>query len=263
MNIIKREFKANLKSLIIWSVCISALIAVASVEFGTFKDMANVDEMLNSFPEELRIAFSFDVIRLDEPQGYYSFMGQYFMVMGVIFAALSGAKILSKEISKKTAETTFTLPVTRRYMIFMKLIAAIINCILLTSVTFGVSFAFFSSFDIGPEFVLSLFILSLLILFLQMLFILAGLFTSVLTKRHKRTGAIMASITVGVYMLSIIAKMGDKYEFLKYFTPFEYFSAIDIMQGNELKLYGFIVVPILIIVFFFMSFGLVEKKDIL
>lgn len=185
------------------------------------------------------------------------------MMMGAIFAVLLGTKILSKEISKKTAETTFTLPVTRRYIISMKLIAAIISCLLFSMVLFIGSYAVFSSFDIDKLFVQRVFIFSLFTLLIQILFVLAGLFASVLTKSHKRTGTMMASITVGIYMLSFIAKMGDKYEFLEYFIPFEYFNAIDIMHGNDLSLIGFIVVPLLITAFFLISFVLVEKKDIL
>lgn len=263
MNIIKRELKANLKSLIIWNAVFCLILIMASIEFNAFKDLANVDEMLKAFPPEFKAAFSFDVIRFDQPKGYYSYMAQYFMVMGAIFAVLLGTKILSKEINKKTAETTFTLPVTRRYITLMKLIAAIINCALLTFIIFAGSYAVFSSFDIDKLFVQRLVMFSLITILMQILFVLAGLFASVLTKSHKRTGTMMVSITVGVYMISFIAKMSDKYEFLKYFTPFEYFNAIDIMHGNELDLFGFIVVPILMAIFFFVSFGLVKKKDIL
>ncbi len=263
MNIIKRELKANLMSLIIWSVIISAILAMAATEFNAFKDIANVDEMLDTFPQAFRDAFSLDVIRFDQPQGYYSYIGQYFMMMAVIFATLLGTRILSKEISKKTAETTFTLPVTRRYIISMKLIAAIIHCILFTLIIFGMSYAVFSFFDIDKYFIGRLSLLMLFILLLQLLFVLAGLFASVLTKSHKHTGTMMTSIVVGVYMISFIANMSDRYEFLKYLSPFEYFPAIDIMHGNELGLYGFIVVSLLIIIFFSTSYILVEKKDIL
>ena len=263
MNIIKRELKANLMSLVIWSIVIAAILAIAAIEFDAFKDLANVDEMLDAFPQVFKDAFGLDMIRFDQPHGYYSYIGQYFMMMAVIFATLLGTKILSKEISKKTAETTFTLPVTRRYIISMKVIAVIIHCVLFSLIIFGLSYAAFSSFDIDRYFVERLFLLMLFILLLQLLFISAGLFASVLTKSHKRTGTMMASIAVGVYMISFIANISDKYEYLKYLSPFEYFPAIDIMYGNELGLYGFIVVLLLIITFFFTSFILVEKKDIL
>ena len=239
------------------------IIAMASTEFNAFKDMANVDEMLNAFPPELRSAFSFDVIRFDQPQGFYSYIGQYFMMMGAIFAVLLGTKILSKEINKKTAETTFTLPVTRRYMIAMKLVAAVISCTMFSLLVILVSYIVFSRFEIDDLFVKRLFLLGAFMLLIEILFLLAGLFASVLTRSHKRTGSLMVSITVGIYMLSFIAKVSDKYEFLDYFVPFEYFNAIDIMHGNELELFGFIVVPVLILTFFFVSFGLIKKKDIL
>jgi len=264
MNIIIRELRSNLKSLIIWSVIFVAILTMASLEFDAFKDLANVDEMLSSFPPEFQKAFSFDVVRLDKPEGYFSYIAQFFVVMVSIYAVLLGTKILSKEISKKTAETTFTLPVTRRYLISMKLLAAIINCIVLASVVFAATYLVFSQFAIDSLFVKRLALLMLSWLVIEILFLLAGLFASVITRHnHKRIGAMMSGITVAFYMMSFIAKMGDKYDFLKHFTPFEYFGSIDIMHARELSIVGFIIVPVLVVGFFLASFVLVEKKDIL
>ncbi len=263
MNIIKREFKANLKSLIIWCAIFIMILVMASLEFDAFKDMANVDEVLSSFPEEFQKAFSFDAVRFDKPEGYFSYMAQYFVLMAAIFAALSGSKILSKEISTKTAETTFTLPVTRKHMISMKLIAALINCAILTAMIFAASYLVFSQFELDSVFVKRLLLLMLFWFAIEVLFLLSTLFVSVIAQRHKKIGAVMSGITVAFFMMGFIAKMGDKYAFLENFTPFEYFSAIDVMHGHELSAVGFIVVPILIAAFFFLSFGLVKKKDIL
>jgi len=94
-----------------------------------------------------------------------------------------------------------------------------------------------------------------------LLFVLAGLFISMLIKSHKRTGTIIASITIGAYFLSFIAKLGDKTEFLRYFTPFEYFPTIAVIHGNSLETFGFVIVPVLIVAFFYGSYGLVRKKD--
>ena len=263
MNIIKRELRANLKPLIIWSLCVVFLCLVAGAEFSVYKDTsAELNKMIQSFPESMRLAFSFDVIRFDEARGFYSYIGQYMVLMALIFAALAGAKILSKEIRKKTAETTFTLPLTRRYIISMKLIAAFLNCIIFTAIMFLLTLATFSPYDPGPDFAGRVFVLMLFILLLQLLFVLAGLFISVLTKSHKRTGIMIASITVVLYLLSFIAKLGEKMKCLRYFTPFEYFPVVKVMHGHKLELFGFIVVPVLIALFFSVSFVLVRKKDI-
>ncbi len=263
MNIILREFKANLKSLLIWFGVFVLILLMASYEFDAFRDMANVDEMLSAFPPEFQKAFSFDTVRFDKPEGYYSYMGQFFVVMVAIYATLLGTNILSKEISKKTSETTFTLPVTRRRLILMKLAAALLNCILLTAFIFGATYGIFSQFDLSAEFVgrLALFMLSWLAI--EVLFLSAGLFASVIARRHKKLGAKMSGITVAFFMMSFIAKMSDKYAFFKKITPFEYFSGIDIMHGRELAVVGFIVVPVLIVGFFVGAFLLVKRKDIL
>ncbi|MEN8613874.1 ABC transporter permease subunit [Dehalogenimonas sp. THU2] len=263
MNIFRREFKANLKALIIWCVSFLMLMGLASTEFAVYQGQADeVNEFLNSLPEALRQAFSLDTVRLDIPEGYYSYLAGFMILASVIYAGLAGAQILSREMNKKTAETTFTLPVTRKRIISMKLMVAVLNCSILTAVTFAGSLAAFARFGIGESFVIGIGRFMLVVLALQLLFLLAGLFFSVLSKRHKRTGTIMASMIVGVYFLSFIAKLNESTEFLKYFTPFEYFPAAAVIQGHNLELFGFIVVPLLLLGFFTVSYRLVATKDL-
>ena len=213
-------------------------------------------------PAALKQAFGLAELRLDLPEGYYGYLAGFIILATSIYAVLAGAQILSKEINKKTAETTFTLPVTRTRIIAMKMTAAVINCVILTAVTFIGTLAAFAAFDIGPDFISGVAVFMLFIFLLQLLFLLAGLLASVLTKRHKLTGTMVASITIGIYFLSFIYKLGENTEFLKYFIPFEYFPASDVIHGNSLELFGFIIVPVLIAAFFFTSFKLVVKKDI-
>ena len=262
MNILLRELRANVKGLVIWCVCIAALVFLAGVEFDAFREEANVNQMIESLPEGMRKALSLDVIRFDRPEGFFSYVGQYLMVMAVIYAALAGVKILSREISKKTAETMFTLPVTRRRIVSMKLIAALVRCVVLTAVTCLATFAVFANSNPGPEFYGKVLLFGCFLLLMQVLFVLAGLFVSVLSKRHKRTGTLIASITVVAYMLTFIVRLGEKTEFVKYITPFEYFPPVAVMHGHELELFGFVAVPALIVALFSLSFVLARKKDI-
>ncbi|AKG52992.1 ABC transporter permease protein [Dehalogenimonas sp. WBC-2] len=263
MNIVKREFKANLKALIIWSISYAAMMGIASVEFGVYQGQADVvNEFLNSLPEALRQAFGMDGLRLDIPEGYFGYLAGLVILASCIYAALLGAQILSKEINKKTAETTFTLPVTRPHIISMKLVAAVINCIILDIITFASTMAAFARFDVSGDFVKGVAVFMLFILLLQLLFLGFGLFTSALLKHHKRAGSIVASIAVGTYFLAFIVKINENTDFLKYFTPFEYFPAPDVINGRELETFGFVIVPAALAVFFIASYKLVARKDL-
>ncbi|MGI2336777.1 MAG: ABC transporter permease subunit [Dehalogenimonas sp.] len=263
MNIIKHEFKANLKALIIWSISYVAMMGIASVEFSVYRGQADVvNEFLDSLPEAIKQAFGMNGLRLDVPEGYFGYLAGFVILASCIYAALLGAQILSKEINKKTAETTFTLPVTRSRIISMKLVVAIINCAILNIVTFAGTMAAFGRFDVSADFIKGVAVFMLFVLLLQLLFLGFGLLTSVLLKHHKRAGSIVASIAVGTYFLSFIAKINENTEFLKYFTPFEYFPAPDVIGGRELETFGFIIVPVALALFFIASYKLAAHKDL-
>lgn len=263
MNIIKREFKANLKALVIWCLCYGGLMGLASVEFSVYEGQSEeVNRFLESLPEALRQAFGMDGLRLDVPEGYYGYLASFIILASCIYAALLGAQILSREINKRTAETTFALPVTRAHLVSRKLVVAVINCVILTAFTFIASLAAFSPFDIGSDFITGVAAFMLVTLLLQLFFLGLGMLISMLLKRHKRAGAITASITVGAYFLSFISNLDENTEFLKYFTPFEYFPGPDVVNGRELETFGFIIAPLATLIFFIAAFRLLRRKDL-
>jgi len=263
MNIFKREFKANLKSLVIWCVSYLFMMVLASTEFAVYNGQADeVNAFLNSLPEALKQAFSLDLVRLDVPEGYFSYIAGFLILASVIFAGLAGVQILSKEINKKTSETTFTLPVTRSRIVSMKLAVAALDCFILTAVTYAGALLAFARFGIEADFVTGAGRFMVVVLALQLFFLLFGLLVSSLSRRHKRTGMIVASVIIGVYFLSFISKLNESTEFLKYFSPFEYFPAAYVVQGRGLEAFGFIVVPLLLIGFFAGAYRMVAVKDL-
>ena len=262
MNIILRELRANAKSVIIWIGCIGLLFLMASTEFSSMQGNPEVEKLMSSLPEAMVKALSLDVVRFDKVEGYYSYVAQYVMIAAAIFASLSGAKILSKEIHKKTAETVFALPVSRRHIVGMKALVAMVNCLIMAAVIFALSMAIFGGFDSEPGFAGRTFTFSSFIFLIQLLYIAVGLTISMLITRHKRAGTFVAAVALATYMVSLIANMGETAKFLRFFTPFEYFNAIDVMHGHEIGLFGFIAVPVLIVLLGTTSFTLLEKKDI-
>src|SRR4030043_1628886 len=139
MNIFLRELKANLKSLVIWSVIITVLIILAVSKFTAFAGDPETMKMIDSMPPAMLDAFSMRACNLTTLSGFYGIMLVYFGLMGAIAAAMWGSDIISKEERDKTVEFSLVLPVSRSRVITAKMLAALVNCILFALITWGVS----------------------------------------------------------------------------------------------------------------------------
>ena len=137
MTLVKHELKQGLTSLIIWTVSIAALILVCVLVFPEMAEQADaVGEMFSSlgvFTE----AVGMDRLNIGTLPGFYSVeCGNILGIGGALFAALIAITILSKEEKDRTAEFLITHPVSRLRIITEKLIAVIIEIIVLNAVVY-------------------------------------------------------------------------------------------------------------------------------
>lgn len=246
MNIIKRELKAHLKSLIIWSLCICFLIIGAMSEFSAYYNNPEMADILESMPEAILQMFSMQGANLTTVSGYISLLSIFFYLILGIHAVLLGSSILSKEERDKTAEFLFTLPIARNKVVFGKLTAAVINCLVLLFVTASVVLISISSYEADKGFS-GFFILCLVSLFIvQIIFLSIGMLTASMLKRYKRSGSVSVFILLGTYIISVLIGFSEDLTFLKYITPFKYFVPVDILNTNRFELI-FIIISICII----------------
>ena len=84
MNIFIRELKANLKSLLIWSIIIALLIMIAVAKFSAFAGDPEMLKMLDSMPPALLDALNMRAFNLTTLSGFYGIMLVYFGLMGAI-----------------------------------------------------------------------------------------------------------------------------------------------------------------------------------
>jgi ABC-2 type transport system permease protein len=235
MNIIKRELRANFKSLIIWSVCITAIIAMMMTEFEAYADNPEMANVLDAMPEALMTAFSMAGANLTTLRGFVGMASLYFYIMLGIFAVLLGSSIISKEERDKTAEFFLTMPVSREKVLFSKLIAAIINCIAINGVTAAAVLAASARYNPDDDFLRFLGLLMAALFILQLIFLSIGMCLSAIVKRYKRSGYYSITILLVTYMISILVALTDKIEFMKYITPFKYFEAQYLLNYGELE----------------------------
>jgi len=225
MNIFVRELKANFKSLIIWGVIVALLILEAFTEFSSFAGNPDMLAMLDSMPQALLDAFSMQAFNLTTLSGFLGVMFTYFSLLLSIAAAMWGSDIISKEERDKTVEYSLTLPVTRSKVVTAKTLAALVNCIGLLLITWGISIALSAKYNPDSNCYSFLALEMRAVFVLQLIFLSSGIFLGCVMKQYRRAGSVAVSLLLATYFFSIISGMHEKLDFLKYFSPFKYFDA--------------------------------------
>jgi len=101
MNIVKREFRYNLKSLIIWISAMFLLSFVYSYEFSAFASSPEILEYLDGFAESFQwLGVEFQ--NIIEPTGFVALISLYYYIPFSIYSGLLGSSIISKEERAKT-----------------------------------------------------------------------------------------------------------------------------------------------------------------
>src|SRR5512139_956074 len=152
MNIFFRELRANLKSLIIWSIIIGLLLIIGASKFTAYVDNPEMWKIFDLFPLAVLDAFSMRGFNLTTVSGFYGIMFVYFALMGAIAAAMWGSDMISKEERDKTVEFSLVLPVSRSRVVTAKALAALVDCILLVLVSWAVSLASVQQFNPDQSF---------------------------------------------------------------------------------------------------------------
>ena len=246
MNIFFRELRANLRSLLIWGAVSVALIVMAISKFSAYEGNPEMLEILDSMPPALLDTLQMNTFNLTTVTGFYGVMFIYFSLIATISAAMWGSDVISKEERDKTVEFTLTLPITRQKLITAKILAVVVNCILLLLIIWGASLVATARYEPDAAFYEFL-ALSLLALFvIQMVFLAVGFFLGCAMKQYKRAGAVAVSILLGTYFLSIISGLNENLEFLKYFSPFTYFNPAAILNESTIGV-GYVLLSLAII----------------
>ncbi|OGO67994.1 MAG: hypothetical protein A2Z49_04405 [Chloroflexi bacterium RBG_19FT_COMBO_56_12] len=234
MNIFIRELKANLKSLVIWSVIITLLIVMAVSKFTAFAGDPATVKMLDSMPPAMLDAFSMRAFNLTTLSGFYGIMFIYFGLMSAIAAAMWGSDIISKEERDKTVEFSLVLPVSRSRVLTAKALAALVNCVAFVLITWAVSLVAVRSFNPDQAYFDYLALEMRAMFVIELIFLALGLLLGCAMKQYKRSASTAVAIILATYFMSIVSGMQEKLDFLKWFTPFKYFDAAELFRNGRM-----------------------------
>jgi len=230
-NIYRHEFRTRLKSVVIWSLAVTALVVIYFSFFSVFADQAALmNQMLAKFPQEMRAAFGLDKTDLSTVLGFYSFIFLFAQLCLAIQASNYGFGLVSIEESELTADFLMSKPVSRTQVLTSKLLAGLTSLTLTNLVVWGSSFAAISIFRGEREYEpLTLLLLLLSIVIFQLFFLSVGLVISLLVKRVRSVTPYALGLGFGSYVLSAFSGvLGDVT--LELLTPFKHLDAAYIVK---------------------------------
>ena len=70
----------------------------------------------------------------------------------------------------------------------------------------------------------------------QIIFLAVGIFLGCAMKQHKRASSTAVFLLLGTYFISIISGMSENLEFLKYFSPFNYFDPAMLLHESRIDM---------------------------
>lgn len=231
MVLLRHELRRNLKTLLIWAFSVGILCCGCLLLFDSLEEsmagMAEVYAGMGAFSA----ALGMDKVNISTMEGFYaSEIGLMFALGGAMFAAMTGASLVSKEEEGHTSEFLNTLPLGRGYIIGWKyaalaVLVLLFNCLCLAFA--GIGFAGAGSWPPVREFALyhgTQLLMQLEIGSLCFLF-------SAASGRRQIGGALGFAILL--YIADLLCRVLPDLEGLRYVTPYYFSNAADIFASGK------------------------------
>lgn len=236
MNIFIREMNANVKSLIIWCISMIAMIGSGMGKFAGFsKSGESINDIIDIYPKSLLNILGISKFDLSTAIGFYGVLFLYLVLIASVHSVMMGSNIISKEEIDKTTEFLLVKPISRNNVITSKLLACLLNIIILNIVTLIASLVALNYFNENYAFLRNVLMLMLGMFCLQLIFMCIGSLLASILKNPKSASSISTGVILLTFIIYMITNMHDNLENLKYFTPFKYFEAEPIILENSIN----------------------------
>ena len=262
---LKREFKVNLKSFIIWTSILIILFLVVFLVYPyiiTDDTVKNLDEMMKVFPPELLKAFNMDITSINSAYGWLKSEGFMFVLLIVgFYSSILGNNILLKEENNKTIEYLESLPITRNRILTNKIIVSVvymISMILILGIFNYIALLLSGDFD-HIQYIL----LSITPIFIVLPLFSINLFISTFLHKTKKTIGISLGLVFIFYMLNVLSELSIKVEVLKYFSIYTLADVRNVVLNVAISPINIIISLVITIIFIFGSYIKYNKKELI
>lgn len=232
MTLYIHEMKMNLKSLIIWTLCVGGLC------FGCILLYTSLEDSLQGIAEAysnmgaMSTALGMDKMSLATLTGFYATeVAMMHGLGGAMFAAILGTGMLSKEEAGHTSEFLNTFPIGRKQVVIEKYIALISNILLFNlvcTVMYVLGFVMMGEELMGKE--MALYHLAQFVMQAEIgtvCFIISAF------SRKNMMGAGLG-IAILMFAADMMCRIIPAIENVKYITPFYYSNGADIFTSGKI-----------------------------
>lgn len=262
-NIYTHELRLKLRSVLIWSLSIAALVFFFFSIFQSFAGQAELtNQLMAKFPQELKDAFGLNRMDMASVLGFFSLIYVFVQLCVAIQAGNFGFGLVSIEESELTADFLLTRPVSRVRILTAKLLAAL-SALLLTDIVIALTSVLAIEIFKG-EYAYTSGTLALLLVSLplfQLFFLCVGLVISLLVKRIHNVTPFSLGLAFGAYVLNAFSGIFGDVK-LEYITPFKHFDPTYIVQHQALDTRLVLITVIVSVAAVAISYWLYIRRDI-
>lgn len=262
MNIYIRELKSEFKSFLYWLLG-AGLTVFASMSAFPMMEKSGVDisNFMKAMPRSLSILFGMNDLDMGTALGYHGILIYYVILAGVIYAAMMGGRLVSKEELQKTSEFLLTKPRARRSILLSKLLAGFTLILLFCLGVYGFSQMSLLTFTPDVPYGEVLLMETASLILMMLVFFFFGTMCATFFKKSRVSGAVILSVVLLTFLLSIFHDLLENPMVLKVMTPFRYFPLADLVKKREFSLSFLLLSLFLISAFSFLSFLSYERRD--
>ncbi|MEN3043343.1 MAG: ABC transporter permease subunit [Fervidobacterium sp.] len=264
MKILRWEIKRNFRAFFLWTMFI---VGIQFMYFALFPSFAGEDGLFSSklqlLPKTFLRIFGVDRIDFSDILHFFSMQGQiWIFLFATFYPTRLASSIFVKEENEKTIEFILSRPISRRRYSIEKFVS--VTFYLLTYdlvITFSI-LGMFNKYKVKP-FDMGLFWKIAFSFWAVHIFMTAVSIIFSVISRRKTTADTSTFFALGFfYVLSLIARVYEKYKYLRNITPFGIFDPAELIKDATFNKVAFLLVALIYLGTLFFSIFYYERKDI-
>lgn len=221
-------------------------------------------EMLDQMPAAMISLLGFESLTGPMISYISNYLYGFIMIIfPMIYIILVSNRLVSKHIDKGSMIYILTMPYTRKRIITNQLLFYIISFLFIyisnVVIVIGVSEIMFKGLlDIKLFIILNYIVLSVHLFTMSLAFLSSTFFSD-----SQKNSGITSAVLILAFVFTMLSRLGDKIEFIKYLTPYSIINVDFILEGNGNGIIGGTIMLVISIIIFITSIHYFDKKSII